>query len=305
MRHPTRSYSGTVLPATYLLVLSLLLVFMGCSEPQPSQPAVVQPDTSGISASGAILLAGELVVIPPPALISHIIAKESIPFESQSLSDAAHPEQWTGEIKKALNLGVLGADLSYLINHKQAASIPQYLAAIRRLTDDLGISHEVDAELLNQIEAGLENPENMLSLHGIFFRNLESYLKKNNRTDISTSILLGGWTESLYHLACPADSIAGHPLDRLLIDQTYSAKGISALANSIQAESFSDIQSAILDLCTELEELDKTYDFKAPVHDRRQGITYLRSQSKVICPDEQLTEMHTIISETRELIIAP
>jgi hypothetical protein len=54
-----------------------------------------------------------------------------------------------------------------------------------------------------------------------------------------------------------------------------------------------------------LEELDKTYDFKDPVHDRRQGITYLRSQSKVICPDEQLTEMHTIISETRELIIAP
>jgi hypothetical protein len=278
---------------------------LGCSEPQPSQPSVILPDTSGISNTGAIQIAGELVVIPPPALISHLIAKESLPFDSQSLSDASHPEKWTSEIKKALNLGVLGADLSYLINHGQAGSIPQYLAAIRRLTDDLGMSHEVDPNLLNQIEAGLENSANMLGMHGTFFRNLEAYLKKNHRLEISTCILLGGWTESMHQLACPADSIAGHPLDRLLLDQTYSADGVAALANSIQSESFADIQAALLELCSALGALEKTYEFKAPVHDRRQGITYLRSQSSVICPDNNLSELHSLIAETRQLILAP
>jgi hypothetical protein len=121
-----------------------------CSEPQPSQPSVSELDTTGISTSGAILLQGKMVVIPPPSLLSHVIAMESIAFETRGVTDAGKPEQWTGEMKKALNLGVLGADLSYLINHKQSATIPQYLASIRRLTDDLGISHEVDSELLNQ-----------------------------------------------------------------------------------------------------------------------------------------------------------
>jgi hypothetical protein len=305
MQYSLRPYELKSLVSSCLMLMTLALFLAGCSEPQPSQPAVTQPDTTGISGSGTILLAGEMVVIPPPALISHMIAKESIPFESQSLCDATHPEQWTGEIKKALCLGVLGADLSYLINHGQGASTPQYLAAIRRLTDDLGISHEVDPQLLNQIEAGLENPESMLGLHGIFFRNLEAYLKKNNRRDISTCILLGGWVESMHHLANPADSIAGHPLDKLLADQTYSANGIRSLAQSIQDDSFEDIQTALVDLCVVLEELEKKYEFKEPVHDRRQGITYLRCQSEVIYPDDQLAEIHNLIAQTRQLIITP
>jgi hypothetical protein len=287
------------------MLMVVVFSFWGCNEPQPTQPSVIQPDTTGISGSGTILLAGEMVVIPPPALLSHMIAKESIPFENQSLSDATHPEQWTSEIKKALNLGVLGADLSYLINHGQGPAIPQYLAAIRRITDDLGISHEIDSQLLNQIEAGLANPENMLGLHGVFFRNLEAYLKKNNRRDISTCVLLGGWVESMHHLASPADSIAGHPLDKLLIDQTYSANGINSLAQSIQDDSFAEIQTALTDLCTVLQELEKKYEFKEPVHDRRQGITYLRCQSEVIYPDDQLLEIHNLIAQTRQLIIAP
>jgi len=297
------NHCGSV--TAWLLMMSFALFLSSCSEQQPPQPKVVEPDTTGISGSGTILLSGEIVVIPPPALLSHLVAKESIPFESHSLSDATHPERWTSEIKKALNLGVLGADLSYLINHGQGAYIPQYLAAIRRLTDDLGISQEVNPELLNQIEAGLEKPENMLGLHGVFFRNLEAYLKKNNRSAISTCILLGGWIESLHHLASPADSISGHPLDRLLLDQTYTAKGISSLAQSVQDDSFSNVQDALSQLCANLEGLDKNYEFKEPVHDRRQGITYLRCQSEVNCTDDELSFIHNQIARTRQLIIEP
>jgi hypothetical protein len=287
------------------MLLVMMLCLVGCSEPQPSQPAVSQPDTTGISGSGTILLSGELIVIPPPALLSHMITKESIPFESLSICDAAHPEVFTNEIKKALYLGVLGADLSYLINHKQGASIPQVLAAIRRLTDDLNISQEVDPELLNQIEAGLENPTNMLGLHSVFFRNLDTYLKTNNRQTLNTCILLGGWVESMHQLASPADSIAAHPLDNLLSDQSYTAAGIKSLAQSIQDEAFSEIQNALLELATALKDLEKQYEFKEPIHDSRQRITYLRSDSRVIWTDEQLQGIHDLIAETRQLIITP
>ena len=297
-----RTYSA-VLPTAVLL--AFLLFSQSCSEPQPAQPAVSEFDTTGVSTSGAILLQGKMVVIPPPALLSHVIAKESIPFETRGVTDAGNTEQWTSEMKKALNLGVLGADLSYLINYRQSATIPQYLASIRRLTADLDISRDVDAELLSQIEAGLDNPSSILGLNSVFFRNLESYLKSNNRHDLSTYILLGGWTEAMHQLASPADSIAGQPLDRLLAEQTFSASGVRALAESIQDDSFTAVKSAIIELCDALETLEKTYLFNEPVHDRRQGITYLRSKTEVSCSDDELLELHELIRETRNLIVTP
>jgi hypothetical protein len=287
------------------IAVIILIGFQSCADQPSVQPPLVAADTTGISSSGAILLQGNVVVIPPPALIAHMIRSKSIPFESSCTIDATHPEQWTGEQKKALNLGVLGADLSYLINHGQSAVIPQYLASIRRLTDDLGISHQVNPELLNQIEAGLDNPEYMLGLHSVFFRNLEQYLESNKRSSISTCILLGGWIESMHQLAAPADSIAAHPLDDLLAEQSYTAQGIRALALSVSDDSFSEIQSSIITLCDALDKLEKLYAFREPVHDQRQSISYLRSESSVICSDEQLVELHQLINQARQLIIEP
>ncbi len=251
------------------------------------------------------MLHGHVLMIPPPAILSHAISRENIGFEKQSVSDPDHPEKWTGEMKKALNLGVLGADLSYLINHNQVALIPRYLAAIRKMTDNLGISHEVDPELLQQIEAGLENPSNMLGLQGVFFRNLESYLIKNNRDAISTYILLGGWIEALHQMSNPADSIAGHPLDRLLAEQTHSARGVRSLLDSLQSESFAPIGASMVELCDALEDLEKTYEFKSPIHDKRLAVTYVRSKASVACSESELHELHELIRETRQLILAP
>jgi hypothetical protein len=292
---------GIKIAAAFLLAAT----WFGCSEPNTPPPAVSHADTTGISSSGAILLQGNVVVIPPPSLMSHIFVQKEIPFESGVTSDANHPEQWTGEIKKALNLGVLGADLSYLINYGQSTSIPTYLSTIRRLTDDLGISHEIDIELLNQIEAGMDNPANMLGLQSVFFRNLESYLKSNNRNELSTLILLGGWVEAMYQLASPSDSLAVEPLDRLLAEQTYSAAGFRALAESIQTDDFTEVKSSFVNLCDALEKLDKEYSYKEPIHDRRQGITYLRSNSNVMCNDEQIQELRALILQTRNLILTP
>lgn len=288
-----------------LIVWVAFAFLYSCSESPTSQPTLPELVTDGISTTGTIMLQGNVVIIPPPAILSHAIAKQNIGFEQQSVSDPGHPEKWTSEMKKALNLGVLGADLSYLINHNQGTLIPRYLAAIRELTDQLGISNEVDPKLLQQIEVGLENPSNVLGLQGVFFRNLESYLRKNNRNAISTYILLGGWIEALHQLANPADSIAGHPLDRFLTEQTYSARGVRSLLDSLQTETFAPIGSSIHKLCDALEDLDKYYEFKSPIHDKRESVTYVRSNASVTCSESELHELHELIRETRQLILTP
>jgi hypothetical protein len=280
-------------------------LFFACDESPTPQPNVEGVVKDGISSTGTIMFQGHVVMIPPPAILSQAIAMEKIEFDQQSVSDPGNTSQWTSEIKKALNLGILGADVSYLINHNQNAAIPQYLAAIRQLTDNLGISQEVDPELLKQIEAGLGDPSNMLGLQGVFFRNLESYLRKNNRNAISTYILLGGWIEALHQFASPADSIAGHPLDRFLAEQTYSAQGVRSLLDSLQIESFDPLRDSMLELCDALNSLEKVYEFKPPIHDRQERVTYVRSKASVVCSESELLELHELIRETRQLILAP
>jgi hypothetical protein len=289
---------------TFFLLQILACGLVGCSEPKSQQPSVSGRDTTGISTSGAILLEGETVVIPPPSLLSHIIAKESIPFENHCLSDPDHPERWTSEHAKALNLGVMGADLSYLINHGQGTSIPQYLAAIRRLTDNLGISQEVNPELLNQIEAGLDNPSKVLGLHGVFFRNMETYLQNNNQSDISTCILLGGWTESMYQILLSDQDHKNASLHRLLVDQVFCANGIQTLSELIKNPALKDYQTSISKLCKLLDAFQRTYESKEPLHDKNSGITYLRGQTKVQYTDAQWQELTETITQTRNLIVA-
>lgn len=304
MHNSRQGYKTTRLKEQLLVWVAIAMLY-SCGESPTTQPTVPGIVTEGISTTGTIMLQGNVMIIPPPAILSHEIAKQDIGFESQSVSNPDHPEIWTSELKKALNLGVLGADLSYLINHNQSTLIPRYLAAIRQLTDDLGISNEIDPELLQQIESGLENPANVLGLQGVFFRNLESYLRKNNRNAISTYILLGGWIEALHQLANPADSISGHPLDRFLVEQTYSARGVRSLLDSVQSESFVPIGSSFNKLCEALEDLEKNYEFKSPIHDKRESVTYVRSKASVTCSEAELHELHELIRETRQLILAP
>jgi hypothetical protein len=295
---------SSVNSATFILLLVAACGLFGCSEPQSPQPSVSERDTTGISTSGAILLEGETVVIPPPSLLSHIITKESIPFENHCLSDPSHPERWTSEHAKALNLGVMGADLSYLINHGQGTFIPQYLAAIRRITDNLGISQEVNPELLNQIEAGLDNPSKVLGLHGVFFRNMETYLQNNNRSDISTCILLGGWTESMYQILLSDQANKNASLHRLLVDQVFCTNGIQTLSGLIKNPALKDYQASISKLCKLLDSFQRTYETKDPLHDKNSGITYLRGQSKVQYTEAQWQELTEVITQTRNLIVA-
>ncbi|MFM7234090.1 MAG: hypothetical protein ACKOZM_05835 [Flavobacteriales bacterium] len=280
-------------------------IIASCGENGSSQPPLTDNDSTGISTSGAIMLQGNIVVIPPPALLSHIITSESIPFESAALSDPNHPEQWIHESKKALNLGVLGADLSYVINHKKSNEVPIYLAGIRKLTEDLGISQDVKPELLNQIEAGINDPHLMLGLQSVFFHNLEDYLKAKNRNHINTCILLGGWVESLHHLASTTDTTRNTSLHQLLAEQCYSVQGIRALANSIQQESLGEVKNAILSLCYVMDRIPHAYEYNEPLHNSVESISYLRSNSNVQCTPEILAEVIRRVGDIRKLILTP
>jgi hypothetical protein len=65
-----RILTYTFIPAWLLL---LVMALFGCQDTTSSRTAANGIDTTGISSSGAVLLQGQVIVIPPPALLSRII----------------------------------------------------------------------------------------------------------------------------------------------------------------------------------------------------------------------------------------
>lgn len=257
----------------------------------------------GISSSGAVLLQGQVVVIPPPAMLSAIIRKADIPYDSGLSASSGQTKAAVSELELALQLGIHGADLSYLINYDRQAEVALCLSHIRSLAERLDLMNSVDSSLISSIENGLPEPGALAGLHSDLFRTFEQYLLQNNRPKVSNGILIGGWIESLHLLAGLSDSTT--TLDPQLAEQRYSAFSVLQLAKSMDDPAMLALIPALTDLCDELTELKHHYEYLDPMHDRSQHITYLRSKSVVEYSPEQMESLHELITATRNQILLP
>lgn len=259
-------------------------------------------DTTGISSEGAVVLRGQIVMIPPPALIAREIRNKEIPFNSSIVSATGVATKPISARAKALRLGMLGADLTYCISHEQTQEIPLCLSHIRSLAVDLDLMQDVDSSLLYALEDGINDPLRLLGLHSGFFRSMENHLKQSKRSDISACILIGGWIETVYQLASLSDSLTA--LDPLLAEQRHSASSVLRLAKELEDDEMKNLIADLEPLCEAFSELEHVYTFREPMHDKRERITYLRSKSTVTFDSEKIEWLHALIRTLRQNLIA-
>ncbi len=99
---------------------------------------------------------------------------------------------------KALNLGIYGADLGYVIVYDQTQDAIAYLKTTKQVSDDLGLVGVFNEDIINRFTKNIGNKDSLLVLTSDAFRMGDAYLKDNDRMDVSALILAGGWIESLY-----------------------------------------------------------------------------------------------------------
>ena len=97
-----------------------------------------------------------------------------------------------------MNLGIYGADLGYVTIYDQTQDALGYLNAAKKLADELGVAGAFDAQTIGRFQKNLGNQDSMLVLVGVAYRSSDTYLKNNDRSDVSGLVLAGGWIESLY-----------------------------------------------------------------------------------------------------------
>ncbi|HAN78628.1 MAG TPA: hypothetical protein DCQ31_13135 [Bacteroidales bacterium] len=99
---------------------------------------------------------------------------------------------------KAFLLGVLSTDMNFAGLYKQNQTSLNYLDAVVRISDNLGVNEPIADSLLRKLEKGMINKEDMLKLFSENYMTLENFLKENERGEQVAILLAGGWIEGLY-----------------------------------------------------------------------------------------------------------
>ncbi|WP_448530294.1 hypothetical protein [Raineya sp.] len=137
--------------------------------------------------------------LPSPVdFIAHI-NQAKLEYNAKYLNNAENVEAYLSTSQRsAINLGVYLVDLGYNSLYMKAQEGLKYLKSVKKLTDQLNILDEQTKEMVLKFEKNLENRDSLLSIAREGYFSIDEYLRKNERTDVASYVLIGAWVEGLY-----------------------------------------------------------------------------------------------------------
>ncbi len=177
------------------LTLLISVIFFACA---PSQNDGTAEDANEAGENAEVKDNKLIYPLSTPVEITHMLIAAQASYLPNVTNAKENIDRYDSEKKQALNLGIYGADLSYLSTYNQIQETNFYLSNIQKLSDQLGIANAFDQTIADRIEQNIDNKD---SLHAIITGSFESTyesLNENGMGDISVLVLAGGWIEGLY-----------------------------------------------------------------------------------------------------------
>lgn len=296
------------------LLSSLALLLFACGESNnQSNEAVLQQmiDSAANAPQDAKIpeeAVGEILKqIPSPIETSVMIKKAGGSYTKDILNPSENAQNYSTNYKKALNLGVYGADLGYINIYEKSKESLYYLNSIKSMADGLNIGQFFDFETIKRLASNNKNADSLLNITTDNFNKINSFLYEQKRSDQSVLILTGGWLEGLNIMCQIAEKNKNPKLyerigeQKIIIDQL-----VLVLSNY-------DSDSNIKLLNADLKELQKiygkvqiTYTYKESKMEIVDGIPTIvdKSESKVNITDVQVVEIAKLTNSIRNKIVS-
>lgn len=243
--------------------------------------------------------------IPSPIEMSSLMQRAGTIYNTDILNPISNQERYTTNASLALNLGVYGADLSYIRVFDQMQESINYLSAIKKISEKLGIPEEQGRFTLSRLEQNVQDRDTLLQIISDTYAAADVYLKENEREGIAALIILGGWSEALY-LATSIVNEKDPSQDMInrIAEQKYSFNNLKAFLAD-----FSD-EAEIQKFSPFIDQLDKVFNKITIIQekgeiltDTENKLTTINYQSKIDASMEQIIEINGIICNLRGEII--
>lgn len=288
----------------------LILLLYGCGQENTSNENLVasQVDTTASVNKISDEALGDIIgSIPSPIEISMIIKESGGGYDEKLLNPNSNLSKYSTNFKRAINLGIYGADMGYINIYNKSADAVSYLYTIKQLTEDLNIGQFYDFATIKRLATNSENVDSLLYITTSNFQKINNFLHQKKRSDQSVLILTGGWLEGL-HISCQiANKTNNESLHEKIGEQKVVLDQIILLMTYFKTEqNMSALYTDLLELQKIYNQIQITYTYKESTMVEKDGVLVIedQSESKVNITQDQVKEISRIIEEIRNKVIA-
>jgi len=160
-----------------------------------------QETTDTLSVDTKASLGSISVNIPLPLEISGEISGAGINYNKSLLNSGSKASGYSTNYQKALNLGVYGTDLGYCTGFQQLQDALEYLGAIKKLAEGVGIASAFDEATIKQVVESMGKEDTTGKTAALIkdaFGKAERNLRSHDRIAVVALMFCGGWVEGLY-----------------------------------------------------------------------------------------------------------
>ena len=148
--------------------------------------------------------------IPSPVEMSALLKAIGVEFQGDVLNHTANADKYTTVYKQAINLGIYGADLGYINMYEKTGSSLNYLNAVKTVADQIKVGQFFDFATLKRLSNNKKNIDSLTYITISNFNKMDSYLREQNRGNLSILMVAGAWLEGLY-ISCQAAKEYNNP----------------------------------------------------------------------------------------------
>ncbi len=264
-------------------------------------------DSANIKNAALVNVNGELFSIPSPVQTAMLIQKVGAGYNKDMLNASSNYANYKTDFSKALNLGIYGADLGYVTMYNMTADALSYLAQVKKLSDDIGVSGAFDSQTLERIKKNMNVKDSMLILVGIAYRTGDAFLKNNRRNDLSALILTGGWIESMNFSVVVNREKQNVEIQKRIVEQRQSLESIVKLLTQFESteSEYGFLLSGLRDIKKIYDGITVKYVYVKPDTDADKKITVINSTTEMTYSKEQIEQISAKLQELRNKIVNP
>lgn len=291
--------------------IAAMFLFAALTSCNPEEQDILDKNTVEDTSHTNITISDEAIngiinSIPSPLETVSLIKESGLQYDEAYLNPSINYENYKSKYEKAFAIGVYSADLGYLnLYEKNIASI-SYIVAVKRLSEDLSIGQFFDFETLKRLSSNNKNLDSLLYLSTSCFNKMDSYLRKNNRSEQSSLIIIGAWLEGLYFETEMAKKNPNQKTKENIGAQKIAINNIMAILNAYKTIGyFKNLQGEIQKLENIFSAVKISYDYKEPeVKEVNGELTVIdQSETKIDMSEEAFNEVLKVTGEIRRKIL--
>lgn len=242
--------------------------------------------------------------LPSPVEMADILHQTQAVYDVGILNNPNSIDNYITDYKRALNLGVYFADLSFTSMFDYPQDAMKFMGAAQALSDELNIQGVFTDDLMMRLEENINNKDSLMDIVANAYMDTDMYLQDNERPIIAKAILTGAWLEGLYiAVNLKTEEEKADKIWKKVGEQKPALNNLSKMVKDCNDERFAAMSTELDELITTYNDVKLNYEKGTNSTDTEKKTTTIGSRLNVVITDETFSKIKTQTTAIRSNIV--